>query len=374
MVAIEPWQVSFAKAPGVRELNGIGAQRTAELSRRPISPSRVPRPSCYPRGMLSPGSRLYLAVDLGGTKMAVSLWRDLGDDVPLQLGETERWSTLSDGPGRNIELMVEASEKLLRSHAGGARPTAIGVSGGGPLNPVTGEILSVPNLPGWIRVPITKILSERLGAPARIENDANACAAAEWLYGSGRGATHMAFLTCSTGIGAGLVLDGRLYRGARFLAGEVGHHVIVPDGLACGCGKRGCLEAYASGSGIATRLKPSREKNPALPGTAKELVDAAKAGSSFAIEFLRETAELLAMGLANLVFILDLDRIVLGTIPTAAGELFFAPLRESLLRRLWPDFREGLELRPSALWPRLGDYAALAVARDLPRLVGVHPN
>ena len=312
---------------------------------------------------------LYLAVDLGGTKMAVSLWVDSDEMMPRQLGESMSWSTFEDGPGRNIDSMVEAAAKLLGQHAQGARLTAIGISAGGPLNPVTGEILSVPNLPGWVHVPITRILSDRLGAPARLENDANACAAAEWLHGAGRGATHMAFLTCSTGIGAGLMLEGRLHRGARFLAGEVGHQVIVPNGLPCGCGKQGCLEAYASGSGISTRLKPFREKNSRLPATAKELVEAARRGDDFSIEFLRETAEFLAMGLANLVFILDLDRLVLGTIPTAAGELFFAPLREALLRRLWPEFRQGIDLRPSALWPRLGDYAALAVARDLPRLL-----
>lgn len=315
-------------------------------------------------------SRLHAGVDLGGTKIAVSLWKEAGEEAPCLLGEPERWETLPGGPRRNLDLMVGAAERLLARHGEGRSLSSIGISGGGPLNPATGEILSVPNLPGWVSVPITRILSERLQAPARLENDANACAAAEWLYGAGRGATHMAFLTCSTGIGAGLILDGRLYRGSRFLAGEVGHQVIVPDGLPCGCGKRGCLEAYASGAGIASRLKPLREKNPRVPATAQELVEAAKAGDWLAVEVLRETAEYLAMGLANLIYILDLDRIVLGTIPTAAGDLFFGPLRDALLRRLWPEFRRGIDLRPSALWPGLGDYAALAVARDLPRLLG----
>jgi glucokinase len=267
--------------------------------------------------------------------------------------------------------MVEESRRLLeaalKEREGGAALKAIGISGGGPLDPETGTILSVPNLPGWLNIPITRILSERLGAPAFLENDANACAVAEWLYGAGKGSRHLCFLTCSTGIGAGLILDGRLFRGSRFLAGEAGHQVIIPDGLPCGCGKRGCLEAYASGAGMARRLAPLREKDPTLPATARDVVERAQRGDEFSAGFLRETADYLAMGLANVVFLLNPQRIVLGTIPASAGEWLFKPLRESLSRRLWPSLLEGLEVVPSALWPDLGDHAALAVARDLSR-------
>lgn len=314
--------------------------------------------------MSSPDS-LYLGIDLGGTKMSVSLWEETGLEAPRRLGESIRWGTFPGGPARNLDQMVDASRDLLAREGRGRRAGAIGISGGGPLDPVRGVILTVPNLPGWIDVPITQILSERLEAPAFLENDANACAVAEWLYGAGRGARQMAFLTCSTGIGAGLILDGRLFRGARFLAGEVGHQVIVPGGLPCGCGNRGCLEAYASGSGIAARLRGLREKDPSLPGDARALVDVARTGNRVALDFLRETAEYLAHGLANLVYTLDLERLVLGTIPTAAGDLFLGPVREALLRRLWPNFHPGLEVRPSELWPDLGDHAAVAVARDL---------
>jgi glucokinase len=235
------------------------------------------------------------------------------------------------------------------------------VSGGGPLDPIAGTILSIPNLKGWVDVPLARLLSEALGAPARIENDANASALAEWLYGAGRGARNLAFLTCSTGIGAGLILDGRLYRGATFLAGEAGHQVIVPDGLPCGCGNRGCLEAYASGSGMARRLAALRASDPTLPSTARDVVERARSGHRFSLSFLEETAEYLAMGLANLIFCINPDRIVLGTIAVGAGELLLGPLRASL---------RGLEIVPAALGADLGDRAALAVARDLPRYVG----
>ncbi|MBI4602324.1 MAG: ROK family protein [Planctomycetes bacterium] len=314
----------------------------------------------------------YLGVDLGGTKVSVSLWSESPGGAPARAG-VERWETLPGGPGPNVERIAAAAGRLLGAAGTGGKapqPAAIGISGGGPLDPERGVILSVPNLPGWVDVPIARILSERLGVTAWIENDANACAVAEWLHGAGRGVRDLAFLTFSTGIGAGLILGGRLHRGARCLAGEAGHQVIVPDGLPCGCGNRGCLEAYASGAGMARRLAPLRERDPSLPSTAKEVVERARAGDRFSRDFLRETAEYLAMGLANLVYIADVERIVLGTIAAAAGDLLLAPLREALARRLWPPFRRGLEVLPSALWPELGDHAALAVARDLPGLVG----
>jgi len=307
----------------------------------------------------------YLGVDLGGTKIAVSLWAEQGAGVE-RVGK-EAWETLGGGPEPNLERVVGAAWRLLAARGGGGQPRleAIGISGGGPLDPETGTILSVPNLPGWVDVPITRKLSARLGAPARLENDANACAVAEWRHGAGRGARNLAFLTCSTGIGAGLILDGRLYRGSRFLAGEAGHQIIVPDGLPCGCGKRGCLEAYASGAGMARRLEVLRDKDPGLPASAREVVERARAGDRFALDFLRETAEYLALGIANLVFVLDLERVVLGTIAAGAGDLLLGPLRQALARRLWPVFLDGLEVVPSQLWPEIGDYAAMVVAREM---------
>ncbi|MGQ9590219.1 MAG: ROK family protein [Planctomycetota bacterium] len=319
--------------------------------------------------------RLYLGVDLGGTKTGLSLWEESGAPGTLARGGEgprpgprllgrARWGTPREGPDAAIERIVSEARRLLGTSAAG-RLEAIGVSGGGPLDPERGTILSVPNLPGWKEVPLARLLAEALGAPVRIENDANACALAEWLYGAGKGARSLAFLTCSTGIGAGFVFDGRLYRGSRCLAGEVGHQVIIPDGLPCGCGGKGCLEAYASGAGIARRLEALRSRDSGLPRTAREVAERARSGDAFAREFLRETAEYLAMGLANLIFTVNPDRIVLGTIAVGAGEFLLAPLREALARRVWPSLLEGLEIRPALLGDSLGDHAALAVARDL---------
>jgi glucokinase len=301
-----------------------------------------------------------LGVDLGGTKTAVSVWTPDGTRLA-----SRRFSTIPGPPEPNLERIEALGRELL----GGARPASIGVSGGGPLDPERGIIISIPNLPGWTEVPIARRLSAAFGAPVGIENDANACAIAEHRFGAGRGSRNMVFLTLSTGIGGGLILDGRIYRGHRFLAGEAGHTTIVPDGPPCGCGNRGCLETFASGTGIARRL---RERRAALagaggppvdiPGTAKDVVDRARAGDAFSLDFLEETAAWLAVGLANLVYILDPERIVLGTIAVGAGDLLLAPLRAEVERRLWPAFRRDLQILPAALGADLGDWAAFAVA------------
>jgi glucokinase len=306
------------------------------------------------------GDARVLAIDLGGTKIAVSVWTAEGQRLAGR-----RFETIPGPPEPNLARLISLGRELLA----GAVPRAVGVSGGGPLDPERGVILSIPNLPGWVEVPIAARLSEEFGAPVGIENDANACAIAEHRFGAGRGARDMVFLTLSTGIGAGLILEGRIYRGHRFLAGEAGHMVIVPEGPLCGCGNRGCLEALASGTAIARRLGERRREleaaggaSPDIPRDARELVERALKGDRFSLEFLRAVAADLAQGLANLVYVIDPQRIVLGTIAMGAGDLLLGPLREEVDRRLWPAFRKGLEILPAALGADLGDYAAFAVA------------
>jgi len=306
-----------------------------------------------------------LGVDLGGTKTAVSVWTLSGRRL-----ESRRFPTPPGPP----EITLGKIAALGRDLLGGEKPVAVGVSGGGPLDPERGVIISIPNLRGWEEVPIAARLAEEFSAPVGIENDANACAIAEHRFGAGKGCRHLVFLTLSTGIGGGLILDGRIYRGHRFLAGEAGHQVIQPGGPPCGCGKRGCLEALASGTGIARRLAEAAGsagagngdgERAALPRDARELVERARAGDPFSLGFLRETAGYLAQGIANLVFVLDPERIVLGTIAVAAGDLLLAPLREEVSRKLWPAYA-GLEILPAALGEALGDTAAYAVAPTPP--------
>jgi glucokinase len=311
-----------------------------------------------------PSEPRVLGIDLGGTKVAVSAWTPDGRRL-----STEKFATLPGGPAPNVARIAALARELLA----GRPALAVGVSCGGPLDPERGVILSIPNLAGWEEAPLAELLRRELRAPVGIENDANACALAEHRFGAGRGSRDLVFLTVSTGIGGGLVLDGRIYRGHRFLAGEVGHMVIVPGGPPCGCGKRGCLEALASGTAIRRRLLERREAlaepgrpAPDLPSDARELVERARQGDRFSIEFLREAAGYLAQGISNLVFVLDPETVVLGTIAVAAGDLLLGPLREEVSARLWPAFERGLRIVPAGLGPDLGDHAAFAVA-PLPR-------
>jgi len=293
-----------------------------------------------------------LGVDIGSSKIAVSVW----DADRCQ--STRRFETIAGGPTENVSRIVEIGRELL----GDATLSRIGISGGGPVDPERGLLLSVPNQGGWDDVPLVDELARGLGAPASIENDANACALAEWKFGAGQGARNLAFLTFSSGLGAGLILDGKLYRGHRNLAGEIGHQIIRPGGALCGCGQHGCLEAYASGKGIARELASRREQDPTLPVDARELVSRAQDGDAVSLDFLGEVAVFLAHGISNLAFTLNLERVILGTIAVAAGDLLLDPVRNELDRWLWPSIREGLEVLPAALGEALGDTSAYAVA------------
>lgn len=295
---------------------------------------------------------LILGVDIGSSKIAVSSWRAGSRE------RSERFQTLKTGPADNLDRVVELAREL----AGDESIERVGVSGGGPVDPERGLLLDVPNAQGWQNVPVVDHLTRALDAPAAIENDANACALAEWQFGAGKGASNVVFMTFSSGLGAGLILDGRLYRGHRLLAGEVGHQIIHPGGAPCGCGQRGCLEAYASGFGIARELKERREREPTLPADARELVERAKAGDESCCSFLREIAIPLAHGISNVAYVLNPERVILGTIAVAAGDLLLDAVRSELERWLWPSLREGLEILPAKLGAELGDTSAYAVA------------
>jgi glucokinase len=251
-----------------------------------------------------------------------------------------------------------------------------GISCGGPLDPVKGIVLNPPNLPGWDRTPLRAMIADGLHLDPRrvhLENDANAGALAELRFGAARGRRHAIFLTMSTGIGGGLILDGRLYRGATSNAGEVGHQVVLPGGPLCGCGNRGCLEAVASGSGIAARLQdrfhtlsPRLRQAAGADGrlTAEHLIQAVRDGDGSAIEFFEETVTLLARGIANLVFVINPEIVILGTIGWHAGPTLLDSLREQVGRMCWPVLTAGLEIVASPLGLRLEQLSGLAVALE----------
>lgn len=285
-----------------------------------------------------------IAVDVGGTKSAVGIVTREGQ----VLGRRVEPARVQLGPramiDRYVAMALELAEKVT-----GVRLVAVGVGCGGPLDAGTGVIHSPTNLPGWDDLPLGEILAARLGLPVTVENDANAAALGEWLFGRGRGLRHLVYVTVSTGIGAGLILDGRLYRGRTGNAGEVGHTSVKPHGPRCGCGNRGCLEVMASGTGMARRAGElfARDGGPdgsagAPPVDAAELLARARAGDPVARMAWDAAMGYLGVGIANLVSVLDPELVILGGGVTRAGAELIDPVRAEVAWRARWFYHPGL--------------------------------
>lgn len=306
-----------------------------------------------------------VGVDIGGTKIACVLGDAKGNVLARRWQPTraqESWQAV-------VHQLFEMTEQVMRD-VQRQQIRGIGISCGGPLDSQKGMVYSPPNLPGWDAVPIKQIFEERFGLPARLENDANATALAEHRFGAGRGTRHMVFMTWGTGIGGGLVLDGRLYRGANDLAGEIGHTTVLLDGPPCGCGKRGCLEALASGPAIARRARELAQESPESAVwrrvspeevTAQHVVESAIEGDTFARFVLAEAGTYMGIGIANVAQLLNPERVVLGTIAVKAGDLVLEPLHRALEVHAWGRVCEVLEVVPAELGDRAQDLAAVCL-------------
>jgi len=290
-----------------------------------------------------------------------------------------RAAELSGDPERDLAAIVGDAHRLL-ARVGIAREqlAALGLSSPGPIDPESRHIVSPPNLPGWTDVPAPAILEDALGCPCFLENDANAAALAEWHFGAARGARDAVYLTMSTGVGGGLILGGRLHRGVGWCAGEVGHAPVEWDGLPCACGLRGCLEAYVGGRAWAEHLRSraAAEGRVAQLAGGKEriqpehLVAAAHEGDAFAVAELDRFNDYLARSLVQIVCTVAPEVIVLGTIPTAAGErLCIAPIQRRVRERVWARLGARVRIVPAALGERLPYYAGLC-----PALAGVEES
>ena len=250
----------------------------------------------------------------------------------------------------------------------------IGVSCGGPLDPTKGTIQSPPNLPGWDDVPIVQYLMDAFNVPVHVQNDANACALAEAKYGAGRGARNVVFMTFGTGLGAGLVLDGKLYSGTNDNAGEIGHIRLAPCGPK-GYNKDGSAEGFCSGAGIArlagirareyeVEYADSESAEQARAGTltTKDLFAHVRAGDPFCTRVFRESAEQLATILAFTIDILNPEVIVLGGVFMRNADLFMKEIGPILEREALPGALKVCRIVPAGIGENIGDYAALAVA------------
>jgi len=261
---------------------------------------------------------LLLGFDIGGTKTAVCVGTPDGQVLATkQFATSQPEPTMQQALQIARELMDEAPHDV----------AAAGISCGGPLNSDEGVVLSPPNLPGWDAVPVVKIVRDATGLPTRLENDANAGALAEWRFGAGRGYRNLIFLTAGTGMGAGLILDGRLYRGRQDLAGEVGHIRLADDGP-IGYGKAGSFEGYCSGGGIAELARsmlaqphpPSRlDQIPPDALTTRDVAETADQADPLACQIIETSGRMLGRGLALLIDCLNPERIILGPLGLRLG-------------------------------------------------------
>lgn len=297
---------------------------------------------------------IAVGLDIGGTKCAISTGECTADSVTVLSREEFPTAGLAWR-----QVLDEFAARIVRITQGPDAPavTAIGISCGGPLDSKKGVILSPPNLPGWDNVPIVEFFSERFHVPVHVQNDANACALAEYRFGAGRGTRNMVFMTFGTGLGAGIVIDGRLYSGTNDNAGEIGHIRLAPTGPV-GYNKEGSAEGFCSGAGIA-RLAKMRK---GLDLTAKELFERVRAGDPDCIEVFRESAEKLATILAFTIDVLNPEVITLGGVFMRNADLFMEIVDPILDREALPLARKVCRIVPAGLGEAVGDYAALAVA------------
>ncbi len=298
--------------------------------------------------------KISAGLDIGGTKCAISTGECAADSIRILSREEFptaglSWRQVLDEFARRIEAI---------SKSGGDREvSAIGISCGGPLDSRAGIIMSPPNLPGWDDVRIVDFFSDRFKVPVHLQNDANACALAEYRFGAGRGTRNMVFMTFGTGLGAGIVIDGRLYSGTNDNAGEIGHIRLAPAGP-LGYNKEGSAEGFCSGAGIA-RLAKIRK---GLDLTAKEIFARVRAGDPDCTEVFRESAEKLATILAFTIDILNPEVIALGGVFMRNADLFMKVVEPILEREALPLARKVCRIVPAGLGESVGDYAALAVA------------
>jgi glucokinase len=297
-----------------------------------------------------------LGFDIGGTKCAVVIANRESDGVRIL---ARRAFPTEWGPEPNLARMEEIAHELLGG-LGIGQISGVGISCGGPLDSDRGRVLGPPNLPGWDDVPVAGRLGEAFHVPACLENDANACALAEWMWGAGRGTRNMVFLTFGTGMGAGLILDGRLFRGACGLAGEVGHIRIAEDGPPC-YGKRGSFEGLCSGAGIA---QLAAEVHPPFPGrgTAADFFAAAESGNPHAQEIVARVGRGLGRGLAMIIDMLSPEIIVLGSIFARREALLRTYMEEIVGQEALSRALAACRIVPSELAEEVGDYGALAAA------------
>jgi glucokinase len=316
--------------------------------------------------------RYVVGVDIGGTNLVVGA---MPADGSRELGvHTLPTRALLGGEAvvQRICEMIEQTIADVIKETGATRADVAGVGIGspGPLDRENGIVIITPNL-GWKDFPLRDMVSDRVKLPATLDNDANCATLGEWWLGAAKGGRNVVGFTLGTGIGGGLILDGRLYHGASDVAGELGHTTIEANGRRCGCGNYGCLEAYASGPAIAMRAREALEGGE--PSLLPDLVDgdltkltaamvytAAAQGDQIASEVVKDTARFLGIGVANVLNVFNPDVVVLAGGVAQAGDSLFVPLRAEVRRRAFKPAVDACRIVPGALGGSAGMVGAVA--------------
>ena len=313
-----------------------------------------------------------VGVDLGGTNIVVGAVSTDGATMLPALTERTPVDEGAEAVSDRIAAMIESVIAAARASHGIDRRDVLGVGVGspGPLDRARGIVVFTPNL-RWTNYPLRDAIAKRVGLTVTLDNDANCATLGEWWLGAARGAHHVVGITIGTGIGGGLIFDGRLFHGATDVAGEVGHMTIEAQGRRCACGNYGCLEAYASGPAIAERAREAiahaeesviRELAGGDPSrvTAQLVYEAAAKGGTIAQEVVRDTARFLGTGIANLLNIFNPEVVVIAGGVTHAGDALFEPLRAEVRRRAFRPAWEATRIVPGELPGTAGVVGAAA--------------
>lgn len=311
---------------------------------------------------------LILALDFGGTKLAAAV---IDPDERKWLAYRRAVSPADADAKSDIEIMFALVRELLS-----AQPAAIGVSFGGPVDATTGTVRLSHHVRGWENIPLREILEAEFGVPASVDNDANVAALGEHRFGAGIGYDSLLYITVSTGVGGGWILNGRPWRGAEGMAGEIGHMVVDPTGPLCLCGKRGCVERLASGPYIAQQVRDVLRDQPErgqvlrslcgnnLDAIAGQLVSQAAAqGDEIAIQALETAGWAIGVAIGNVANLINPQRFVLGGSVTKAGDRFWETIHRVARETALPEVH--FDIVPAALGDEAPLWGAVALAEDL---------
>jgi glucokinase len=309
-----------------------------------------------------------LGLDIGGTKLAAGVV-DRSGGVHSFVVEPTR---AEEGPDATLERLLEIGRQAVEeSGIEWSAIEAVGIGCGGPLDTDRGVLIAPPHLPGWRDVPVRDLAERAYGRPATLENDATAAAAGEHRWGAGAGVRNLVYLTISTGVGGGVVIDGSLYRGASGNGGELGHVTVDWHGRACrACGRNGCLEAYVSGTSIAERAQEA-----GLSFTsAEDVAAAARAGDDGAARIWDETLEALSCGLISIVNLFEPELVVLGGGVTRSGDQLLGPVRTAVRAGAMRPAGDAVDVVLSPFGDRVGVVGAAAIVYDRAALGDLQAN